>query len=768
MSFHTGLDELGEIVQPSALKLARSVALATYLASGDNADARLLQCRQRRDDGRETVVFEVHSERPQDLRANVRRWEPIAAVFTPKDNRHPLTFSARQDFPETPHQNAVPLSHMRCPCIDDRPWAEANASWTPLSFVERMRWWLGAAAIGALSDDVQAMDPLFVSSGPDIAIARSFLQPDAPAQDVALFLGAGGDRTKLYLLSAERSRASHQGAALRVVPIRLEPQLMRAIRSAPRNLADLVSQLSESGCNLVQVLRDAAKTVLQPPHADAVMVAVLVVAPIVRKEGGPVTAEDAKAFGIHLSLADLGERLGVLQRYPKDAPEAAKAFPFGLALRPSTPERLDQIEVDSMPLHVTFDRELARQCAGLDSVDERKVVLVGAGAVGSHLALAMAREGRFHWTILDDDHLLPHNLARHALGRRSLGAFKAEALAAEVADLFDDLSVASGVAVNVLGESGDGPGLEARLAHADLVIDASASVAVGRALADAAGRAPRMSVFLNPTGTASVLLAEDSARRVRLDEVEGQYYRLLLRDPSLRGHLSLPPSGVRFTGACRSLSSRIPETSVMALTGIAARGMAAAADAGRGCISIWSMDEDGQVVLAKSPVSQTQRSQIGDWVVVHDDALLKRMHLMRRAALPRETGGVLVGIVDVARRVIVVVDALDPPSDSIGSPSGFERGVDGLIDRLREVQDITRDQVRYIGEWHSHPRGHDTRPSRVDAVQMMTLSAELGREGIPPVMMIVGEGTKAAVVSTVTLEKRHHRPIGFPDAEHGP
>jgi hypothetical protein len=82
----------------------------------------------------------------------------------------------------------------------------------------------------------------------------------------------------------------------------------------------------------------------------------------------------------------------------------------------------------------------------------------------------------------------------------------------------------------------------------------------------------------------------------------------------------------------------------------------------------------------------------------------------------------------------------------------FERGISGLLDRLREIQAITRDQVRYIGEWHSHPIGHGASPSSVDAVQLRRLCGELGREGIPPVMMIVGDGQES-LVSTIWIPR---------------
>jgi hypothetical protein len=306
------------------------------------------------------------------------------------------------------------------------------------------------------------------------------------------------------------------------------------------------------------------------------------------------------------------------------------------------------------------------------------------------------------------------------------------------------------VVCDALASAGSGPGLEARIANEEVVIDASASVAVARRLADGQGRARRASAFLNPTGTAAVLLAEDAARMVRLDALEAQYYRLLIREAALRSHLDPPPGGLRYTGACRHVSARIPETSVMALSALAAQGLAKTLGGGSGSITLWTIDDDGAVSVVKETPRTPRQVAFGDWTVMYDEGVLEHMRHLRQAALPSETGGALVGVVDTYRRSIIVVEALDPPGDSIGTSGMFERGVSGLLDRLREIQTITRDQVRYVGEWHSHPRGHSAYPSSVDAAQIRHLCSELGREGIPPVMMIAGEGA-VCVVSALQM-----------------
>ena len=97
------------------------------------------------------------------------------------------------------------------------------------------------------------------------------------------------------------------------------------------------------------------------------------------------------------------------------------------------------------------------------------------------------------------------------------------------------------------------------------------------------------------------------------------------------------------------------------------------------------------------------------------------------------------GVVDVFAKRIDVIDAWDQPPGSRGSPAFFERGTDGLKDRVFEAMARTLDQVRYIGEWHSHPRSYSTEPSGVDVAQILWLTESLASDGCPAFMIIVGD-----------------------------
>ncbi len=96
-----------------------------------------------------------------------------------------------------------------------------------------------------------------------------------------------------------------------------------------------------------------------------------------------------------------------------------------------------------------------------------------------------------------------------------------------------------------------------------------------------------------------------------------------------------------------------------------------------------------------------------------------------------------------------MVAGLPAPSDSKSSPGSFERGVKGLADAVNEASRRTAGIVGYIGEWHSHPRGHSAAPSRDDLIQLIHLALGMADDGLPGVQLIVGERDLQVLQGTV-------------------
>jgi Prokaryotic homologs of the JAB domain len=112
---------------------------------------------------------------------------------------------------------------------------------------------------------------------------------------------------------------------------------------------------------------------------------------------------------------------------------------------------------------------------------------------------------------------------------------------------------------------------------------------------------------------------------------------------------------------------------------------------------------------------------------------------MRAARAPLETGGVLFGLVDIPTRSIHLVDASPAPPDSVEARDGFQRGLQGVDELLESVRHKTARQVRYIGEWHSHPPRMSARPSPIDARQLDWLAPLLEMDSMPALMLIAAD-----------------------------
>lgn len=75
----------------------------------------------------------------------------------------------------------------------------------------------------------------------------------------------------------------------------------------------------------------------------------------------------------------------------------------------------------------------------------------------------------------------------------------------------------------------------------------------------------------------------------------------------------------------------------------------------------------------------------------------------------------------------------------------YIRGVKGLQKKRADIVSRTGGNLDYLGEWHSHPPGVETRPSPDDRKVFDWIGDHLIGEGQPPVMIICGDGGKARV-----------------------
>jgi hypothetical protein len=742
MGIHPWWSGFGQAVASADdLTSAPAREFASAIAAGTLPGAALTGLMEGAAAGHSGVALEIEVERPQDLAYPIRAIEPIAVVFA-AESTPPRVLALRDDFPDTPHQNWTPQDAPCSLCIDDRPWAEARLTYRPADLVRRIQLWLAKAARGDLHDTAQPPDPLFFASQLAIVVPRSASQPAENPVELIGFVRPDNPALIITRTVADMAPQFQGLPGFVVIAFRARPQSMTRFRHAPVTLTALHAELQQAGIDL----NDEIRTCLRASAGiddDSVRrlssrLAIVVAFPVMTPDGG--STDHLRAFISIETAGQVGIKWGLLVE--AKTPAGGANGGFVRAIPESTPVAGD-IKIEPAQVHLAFDRELATAVAGNAAPDRRRAVLAGGGALGSHIAIDLAREGRFSWTVIDNEYLLPHNLARHALLADDLGAPKALALARQMGWLLNETFAAVG---------GDVTKHDAELARvfaeADVIIDASASVAVSRHLADlpdSHGR--RLCVFFNPAGTSVVLLVEDSDRSVTLRELEAQYHRLVQADPALEDHLRAV-SGVRYSGSCRALTNRIPATSAALLSALGARGIVQALKSEEAAVRIWKVADSGAVQLIERCAAATHRLTLGDWSITYDDDLLLELARLRDSRLPRETGGVLLGIADMSRKSVHVAHALPEPEDSRGSPEGFERGIVGLKAAVNHAVEASLHQLTYVGEWHSHPRQSSPLPSAIDLAQIVWLGRELEHEGLPGLMAIAADhGAFAFVLS---------------------
>ena len=85
--------------------------------------------------------------------------------------------------------------------------------------------------------------------------------------------------------------------------------------------------------------------------------------------------------------------------------------------------------------------------------------------------------------------------------------------------------------------------------------------------------------------------------------------------------------------------------------------------------------------------------------------------------------------------------------------SEFVRGVEDVDELMDSVRRRTTGQVRYIGEWHSHPPRASARPSAIDGQQIDWLAALMDMDSMPALMLIAAERELAVILAHERAER---------------
>lgn len=726
------LNAPGASIAPGALTVPKAIELAKFLESGASAYARLVECRRGK--GADTVVFEVEPEVPQIREVEIQAVERVSVSFFDRDDRLPETLALRTDFPDVLHRNLRPAGWLPSLCLWDEPYEELKPRWTAARYVARVREWLSLTAVGELHQPDQGLEPLLSPATPKVICPHELFLPGSTGVEERLIVSKLDDGTGEYTYFLSKPDESERNDANFVaVVITAPPQTHAVMRHQPQTIAELDELLRPTGFDLLGELRTRFTRWLREESHQQNSLCILLRLPKRRSDEGPVEAVEVWAFLTVSTVREVGIDIGVA---------ASQNGVAGMLIGGFDRDKVGMnTGLAVLAPIATLSRAAAAMMNGYEP-NTISILGIGFGALGSQVTTNLIRGGFGVWRIVDSDVLLPHNTARHALPQFALGLAKANAGLMLGQVLVEEDAVAGWRRADVRDAE---KFTDAELEGIEVIADFSASVTVARHLAlDRSTPARRVSLFLNPDGTDLVVLAEDSARQARLDSLEMQYYRAVLNHPDLEGHLRATGEAHRYANSCRDVSFTVSQENVALFAAIGARALRHAIENPQASMKIWRATADLSVTCIEIAPAETVARSVGPWTVVYDRAFLTNLQALRAAKLPRETGGVVLGTYDLERRIVYLLDSIQPP-DSDEWPTHYIRGTEGLEEAVNRASKRTLGSVEYVGEWHSHPDGHGVERSSDDLKVSAWICGYLVGDGLPGLMLIMGAGGQLGI-----------------------
>ena len=682
--------------------------------------------------------------------SGVRLREEVRFEFPGGFPLDPPELSLRADFSRNlPHMQPWLVDGRPAPCIYDGDLAELLHREGMAGILNQTAVWLERAALGTLIDPDQGWEPVRRDSFRDVLVADAdFLR--------GLVDRRGGHR----FLEMEYLRSSGVDGS---------PVVHGQIGSARppvnrRSVGGLFGERGDSGEPPLWCGRSLALVVWPGKHPSG--------EPIINDTYLPETVQDvdglrerAALYGCRKELdAGLNWLRTCMSGWPPSGPYtmavillARRPFavigsaspielcPYLMEIAPPRLLRDGEATVVRAAAHRnTISRDLLARMAGLDAGAEAPSwTLVGAGSLGSKIALHLARAGNGPSAVIDRSGMAPHNAARHALvpATGELQIFWNDAKARMLAQALQGLDrtatplAADAARMLVSGEHAR----DAWSKRSWAVVNATASPIVREAFgASDALPARVIETSLFAGGRAGIITVEGPDRNPSTTDLMTEFYAILGEQPDLASIVfDRDPSVSRQeTGqGCGSLTMTMSDGRLSLFAAAMSEHLLVRQRQGLpkedGELLIGQLSEDGLGLawrahrVSPSIVVPTRNGEA--WKVhVHPRALSRMQEEVSRWP-DVETGGVLMGRLSEVSRVAHVVDVIEAPEDSRLASDEFVLGTEGLQQRMREYSETVGWSLYCLGTWHSHlspggPSAKDRATARAVALARLTPS----------------------------------------------
>lgn len=675
------------------------------------------------------VIFEVNlpSEWRQQGKSpsGVGMHESVRLEFPSGFPMDSPKLSLRPDFNrDVPHMMPWLIDGRPVPCIYDGDLRELLHKEGLVGILNQTALWLERAALGTLIDPEQGWEPVRRDVFHDVVVANA-------RQLQHLVDRRGGHR---FLRLDYLKVPSTDGAAYVYGQVSGEDAKFNQ-----RSIRDFFLESNLNGDSKVRCGRSLALAVWpgKHPSGEAIVCDTYLPETVNDVQG---LKERAALYGCQTELLDglkwLGSCLArfqpagpyplaviVLARRPFNVIETASPVelcPYVVDVRPPCLfDRGESTAVHAAAHRHDISRDLLTQMAGIaPTVKRPKWTLLGAGSLGSKLAIHLARAGNGPAVVLDRSAMSPHNAARHALlpapreMRMLWSGNKSWMLAEALSGLDQSATPIRADAANMLMERPLAREVWSR--HSWAVVNATASLTVREALgANTAMPARVVETSLFAGGRIGLITVEGPDRSPSTTDLMAEFYRLLRDDQRLRSQVfdrdnetSLQSIGQ----GCGSLTMAMSDGRLsLFAAGMSEYLLAKLRDglpAECGEILIGQLSGNGLGVTwcpSEVPATTVVKARNGEAWHVHLNARAVSKIRDEVARWPDvETGGVLMGRLSAVSRVAHVVDVLDAPEDSNRSRDEFVLGTKGLRHRMLDYSESVDQSLYCLGTWHSH------------------------------------------------------------------
>lgn len=410
-----------------------------------------------------------------------------------------------------------------------------------------------------------------------------------------------------------------------------------------------------------------------------------------------------------------------------------------------------------------IDFKYARKLSAIDDMNSYALAIVGCGALGSKVSSHLSRAGYNNQLLIDNDQILPHNIIRHALYSDMIGVNKAEALADSFKNFYKDdmLSNYKPIKDSIFSAVQDFSIISTE--QCTVLCDFTASASVMEFLIDKKDNLPpviRGEIAYN--GKLGFLYMEGKYKNPGLEHLQTVLFNCARELNELSEWLKdfeekvsnkdeAELEEITIGMGCSSDTFRISDDVISNHASLFStyirKNLGSEKLSGQIVINYFDSDNicKNYTKVIEVPGFLSIPSECGQWIIYISTNIYNKMMIDLHKHAPNETGGILIGSINIIKKTIIVVDTFTP-KDSQRGPYAFERGVNDLPETIVKIKHETGGILGYVGEWHSHPKGalilsHD------DKDTLCKIKNNLSKVNIPTHICIINENNIASFVS---------------------